>query len=90
MIIKITEKTFSLEISDFNTDLTAKKEICEKAKTSPTTKEAIIKQCNRLKDTPFILKDIKVEISESIFIPVSKINEVRREAVDNLISVRSR
>ena len=90
MIIKITEKTFSLEISDFKNTLTVNKEICEKAKTCSTTKETVLKQCVRLKDTPFFLQDIKIELSENVFIPVSKINEIRREAVANLITLRSK
>ena len=90
MIIKITEKTFSLEISDFKNTLTVNKEICEKAKTCSTTKETVLKQCDRLKDTPFFLQDIKIELPENVFIPVSKINEIRREAVANLITLRSK
>ena len=50
----------------------------------------MLKQCDRLKDTPFFLQDIKIELSKNVFIPISNINEIRREAVVNLMTLRSK
>ena len=43
---------------------------------------------NTLKDTPFKIRKITIEIPDDIFIPVSKMNEIRREAVSKLIEKR--
>ena len=43
---------------------------------------------DRLKDTPFKIRKITIDIPENIFIPVSKMNEIRREAVSKLIEKR--
>lgn len=43
--------------------------------------------CDRLKktgNTPFDLKDIKLELSEDAFLPVKLLNELRREALEQL------
>lgn len=43
--------------------------------------------CDRLKktgNTPFDLKDIKLELSEDAFLPVKLLNELRREALERL------
>lgn len=55
--------------------------ICEKPKTQPTTKEKIEKQINRLKDTAYEIKKLKIIMDEKVFIDIKKINEIRRQAI---------
>ncbi|MGM9948056.1 DUF3656 domain-containing U32 family peptidase [Floccifex sp.] len=57
--------------------------ILECAKNNPTTKEQIIKQFSRLKDTVFTLHNVEFE-SYDIFIPVKELNQARREIVQGL------
>ena len=64
--------------------------VVDQAKNSPTDKDSILKQINRLEDTPFRLRNISINNDKNIFIPVSKINELRRNSIDELISLRKR
>lgn len=50
---------------------------------SPITKERLEKQLNKLNDTPFYLKNIKINLDNNLFIPrISTINELRRNAIN--------
>lgn len=60
----------------------------EIAENSPLSKERIIKVMSRLNETPFILNNIKVDINANIFIPISKLNEIRRNLASELIQKR--
>ena len=67
---------------------TANPEICasvngnpaSKAQKSPLTTESVKKQLVKLGDTSFEAAGITIDIDEDIFIPVSQLNEMRREA----------
>lgn len=49
----------------------------------PITKERLEKQLNKLTDTPFYFKNIKINLDNNLFIPhISSINELRRNAID--------
>ena len=39
-------------------------------------------------NTPFIIDDIIIKLKENWFLPISKINEIRRVVLDNLIDIR--
>ncbi len=59
------------------------------ARNYPIKKEDIEKQLIKLGNTPFICNDIKIDISNNIFIPIKELNELRRKAVSELIEKRS-
>lgn len=59
------------------------------AERSPISKSAISDQLKKLGNTIFEAQDIIFEIDESIFIPVSEINSLRREGIDRLMQVRT-
>jgi U32 family peptidase len=46
-------------------------------------------QLGRLGNTPFVLGALKVNITDSIMVPVSELNRIRRELVEQLTVVRS-
>jgi putative protease len=48
----------------------------------------IVKNLSKTGNTPFIADDVKVETTQNWFLPISKINELRREALEKLIEVR--
>jgi len=48
--------------------------------------ENITNQLGKLGETIYIVKDIKIEWKKPYFIPISQINEMRREAIDSLSS----
>lgn len=60
----------------------------EKAKSSPTDRQRIINQISKLGNTPFKVNNIKDNIDNNIFISIKDLNELRRELIDELISIR--
>lgn len=52
----------------------------------PLTAEFLKKQLGRLGNTPFYLEKLEVKLQGSIIIPVSELNEMRREAVEILLA----
>lgn len=88
LTVKVTDDIFSLTLKDSHHEINVSSKIVSKALKRSITKEEIQKQMNRLKDTPFKIRKITIEIPDDIFIPVSKMNEIRREAVSKLIEKR--
>lgn len=62
--------------------------VSEKAINSPTTKEDVVKRLSKLGNTPFVINDCFVSIDDNIFIPVKVLNDIRRNLVDRLITLR--
>ena len=62
--------------------------IVQESNKYPTTNDNIINQLSKLGNTVFYASDIKLEIDDNIFIPIKKLNEIRRNAIDNIISNR--
>ena len=79
---------FYLEISDFIHTVKLSSNIILKATGSGTSKERILEQLTKLGDTPFVVEKCDIDISSSIFVPISKLNELRREAISKLIEIR--
>ncbi len=57
--------------------------VCDKALNQALTREKILQNINRLNDTPFELGSFTCNLGE-VFIPASRINELRRMCVDAL------
>ncbi len=60
---------------------------------TPSTKgeviiEEIKKNLSKTGNTPFIVDEVTVNFSDNWFLPTSKVNEIRREVLENLIDVR--
>lgn len=79
---------FYLEISDFIHTVKLSSNIILEATGSGTSKERILEQLTKLGDTPFVVEKCDIDISSSIFVPISKLNELRREAISKLIEIR--
>ncbi len=60
----------------------------ELAKNEESTVPNIKKNLSKTGNTPFIVDDINVEFSQNWFLPISKINEIRRVVLEQLIDVR--
>ncbi len=60
------------------------------AANAPIHKDNISKQLSKLGDTPFFANNIYVEMNENIFIPISYINSLRRNATSALIDARAK
>ena len=87
-VIAKYNKELYIEISDGTNTISKKGNTVEKAINSPTIKEDIINKLNRLGDTPFICNNYDIDSDDDIFIPVSELNEIRRNLVIELIEKR--
>ena len=77
-----------LELSDGKNKVVVSADIVEQAKNNPITEEQVKKQINRLKDTPFIFDNLEIIMDDSIFVNIRNLNELRRNAVDQLVKKR--
>lgn len=80
----------SLEVTDFENTVVEEGKVVEEAKTSPTSKEDIIRQLGKLGNTPFVLEHIDVKMDSNIFISIQLLNELRRKAVAELVQLREK
>ena len=80
--------SFKLTITDGINVVEVMDDITSKAVKGGTSSERIKEQLEKLGDTPFILTDISLDISPDIFVPISKINELRRKAISELKDLR--
>lgn len=60
----------------------------ELAKNDESTIPNIKKNLSKTGNTPFVVDDIEVEFSNNWFLPISKINEIRRVVLEQLIDIR--
>ncbi len=79
-----------VSISDNNNTFTVYGNIVEKSLNRATTKEEIENKLLRIKDTPFICNEINIDIDNNTFIPISSINNIRRDLIDKLLNSRYR
>ncbi len=85
-----TEDGFQLEAidEDGHKSVNTFASIKELAKNSESTSPNIKKNLSKTGNTPFIVDDIAIEFSDNWFLPISKVNESRREVLEQLIDVR--
>lgn len=62
--------------------------VIEKALKVPMRKEKIETQLRKLGNTPYELRNLKIDLDEGISLPISVINQIRRECIDNLSEER--
>ncbi len=60
----------------------------EVAKNQESTFPNIKKNLSKTGNTPFIVEEIAIEFSKNWFLPISKINEIRRVVLEQLIDIR--
>jgi collagenase-like PrtC family protease len=60
----------------------------EVAKNEESTTPNIKKNLSKAGNTPFIIDDIEINFTQNWFLPISKINEIRRTVLEQLIEVR--
>ena len=81
--VKIGEP-FTLTASCRGITVTETGAIVEPAKSSPVTRERLIQQLSKIKETPFVFETCSVEMDDSVFLVMSHINEVRRRVLSQL------
>lgn len=60
-------------------------DIPEKAINKPMTAESLSQRLSKLGGTQFYLNSISIELDEGLILPASKINELRRKAVEEIV-----
>ncbi|MFL8711164.1 DUF3656 domain-containing protein [Clostridioides sp. GD02377] len=83
--IKLGKKPV-LSISDFcgNTSIIEGEKIVEKAIKVALSKEKIETQIQKLGNTPYALKDIEIDLDEGVSMPISVLNQMRRDCIELL------
>ena len=56
----------------------------EQAQKRPLTQDDVMKQLNKTGNSMFYFDNLEITMDSSVFIPVSRLNELRREGLDNL------
>lgn len=79
-----------LLIDDGENKITIGGDIVLPAKTKPISKSSIAEQLIKLGGTIFEAKEVDFELDKNIFIPVSELNSIRRQAVEELGNIRAR
>lgn len=85
-----TEEGFQLTVVDEDGHQSISNLVTEKelAKSEESVIPNISKNLVKTGNTPFIVDDIEVEFTKNWFLPISKVNEVRRIALEQLIDIR--
>jgi putative protease len=77
-----------LRVSDGENDIMVRGARVSKAEAKPVSRNSITEQLKKLGNTIFEAQDISFEVDNNIFIPVSGLNSLRREAVSRLEGLR--
>lgn len=87
-VIAKLNSPLQLEIADGIDCIKIQGNMIEASKTSPTTKDRIKKQVEKLGDSPYFSTTTTVIADENIFISIKEINELRRKLIEKLTSIR--
>ena len=90
LIFSETKKGFELQAIDEDGHMSTSEFHTEKelAKSEESTIPNIKKNLAKTGNTPFIVDDIVVEFSKNWFLPISKVNEIRRIVLEQLMDIR--
>lgn len=78
-----------LLIDDGENKVSMSGNIVNPAKTTPVSKSSIAEQLIKLGGTIFEAKEVDFELDKNIFIPVSELNSVRRQVIEELMKIRA-
>jgi putative protease len=79
-----TGKTLKLRLNCKDSVAEVTGELAEEAKNQPMTEDKLRKQLLKTNDTAFEFKDLSIQLKGNSFIPVQKINELRRNGITAL------
>ena len=89
MVTAAVGEPFSVAVSADGVRAEAKSEyICPKAEKRPLTKETLEKQMERMGTTAYALESLEADIGDGVMVPMSVMNETRREALSRLDEAR--
>lgn len=76
-------------ITDGINEVKLGREIVSKSINISIDKAIVLDKLSKLGNTPFYIKSYEINLSDSIFINIKDINQLRRDAIDELIDIRS-
>lgn len=65
-------------------DVTLEAQIAEEAVSSAATNESVRRQMSKTGNTPFAFEELKIHVDDGLFVPVGRLNELRREGLHRL------
>ncbi len=83
-VIAITGRPIRLTLHYNDSTCVVDGDVLQEAQNRPVTEEDIQKQMYKTKDSPFEFELLEITLEGSGFIPVSKLNELRRNGLDKL------
>ena len=83
-----TNQKLEITFNDEKNTIVETGNIITESKNSPTTKNQITEKLSKLNETPYSIKNIKINMDNNIFIPLKELNNIRRILVDKLNSSR--
>lgn len=86
----LKDKPVKLTVKALGKEITICGDIPETAINKPMTEFSLKERLSKLGGTPFYADNVKIILDEGLIIPVSKINALRREAVEKLSETENR
>ena len=92
MVCDITQNGISLTVTDLDENMhnIRDNEPIEMAKNKPTSSEQLEKNLRKTGGTPFDVKNISVNMPDGVIVPASRINAIRRQALESLLETRGK
>ena len=84
-----SDKKATLVVTDGKNNITVEGDVPQKAINAPTTFELAERSLKKTGSTPFYLNKLSCDIEDGLILPVSQINKMRKQALDELLEVRS-
>lgn len=81
MHLSVTDGEFTINVASDVKVLHALKQ--------PVSQDIILEKLNKIGDTPYIFESIDIKIDQNIFIPLTAINALKREALEKMSKLRS-
>ena len=78
------ETPATLTIGDGTHTVTVAGDVPQPAKTAPLSREDVIRSLSRTGGTPYRVDDADAEVDDGLMLPVSRLNDLRRRALDAL------
>ena len=78
------QQPICLEVSDGKHIVKVQGGICEPAVSQPAERERIEKQLRKTGNTPFVFTELDVKLQGNLFVPMQVLNELRRNALEEL------
>ncbi len=77
-------REMELTVSDGSFSYTTRGDLVQSAKGRPASREDVAKQLSKLGGSGFSLNELDIELDDNVFLPVSRLNDLRREALKGL------